>query len=47
MLGQLLDLISLAKINLFEPRFESYDPYDMANYTYSGTWTHTWEPGPK
>jgi hypothetical protein len=25
-LGQLLDLISPAKINLFEPRFESYDP---------------------
>ena len=30
-LGQLLDLISLAKINLFEPRFKSYDPWDMAN----------------
>ena len=30
-LGQLLDLISPAKINFFEPRFESYDPYDMAN----------------
>ena len=25
-LGQLLDLISPAKINLFDPRFESYDP---------------------
>jgi hypothetical protein len=30
-LGQLLDLISPAKINLFEPRFKSYDPWDMAN----------------
>ena len=30
-LGQLLDLICLAKINLFEPRLESYNPYDMAN----------------
>ena len=30
-LGQLLDLISLAEINLFEPRFKSYDPWDMAN----------------
>ena len=25
-LGQLLNLISPAKINLFDPRFESYDP---------------------
>ena len=30
-LGQLLDLISPAKINLFEPRFEFYDPWDMAS----------------
>ena len=30
-LGQLLDLISPTKINLFEPRFKSYDPWDMAN----------------
>jgi hypothetical protein len=30
-LGQLLDLISATKINLFEPRFKSYDPWDMAN----------------
>jgi hypothetical protein len=30
-LGQILDLISLAKINISEPRFESYDPCDMAN----------------
>ena len=29
-LGQLLDLISLSKINLFEPIFESYDPWNMA-----------------
>ena len=29
--GQLLDLISPAKINLFDPRFKSYDPWDMAN----------------
>ena len=29
-LGQLLDLISLGKIFLFEPRFEFYDPWDMA-----------------
>jgi hypothetical protein len=29
--GQLLDLISPATINLFEPRFKSYDPSDMAN----------------
>ena len=29
-MGQLLDLISTAKTNLFEPRFESYDPWDMA-----------------
>ena len=32
-LGKLLDLISLGKINLFEPRFESYDPY--------GTWQNS------
>ena len=31
-LDQLLDLISLAKINISEPRFESYDPWDMANW---------------
>ena len=30
-LGQLLDLISRAKINLFDFRFKSYDPYDMEN----------------
>ena len=30
-LGQLLDLISPAKINISEPRFKSYDPWDMAN----------------
>ena len=30
-LGQLLELISPVKINLFEPRFKSYDSYDMAN----------------
>ena len=30
-LGELLDLISLAKINISEPRFKSYDPWDMAN----------------
>ena len=30
-LGQLLDLISPTKINLFEPRFKSYNPYNMAN----------------
>jgi hypothetical protein len=30
-LGQLLDLISPPKINISEPRFESYDPWDMAN----------------
>ena len=30
-LGQLLDLISLANINISEPRFESYDPWDMTN----------------
>ena len=29
-LGQLLDLISLSKTHLLEPRFESYNPYDMA-----------------
>jgi hypothetical protein len=28
-LGQLLHLISLAKINLFVSRFESYDPWDI------------------
>jgi hypothetical protein len=31
-LGQLLDLISPPKINTSEPRFESYDPCDMANW---------------
>ena len=30
-LGQLLDLISPAKIDISDPRFESYDPWDMAN----------------
>ena len=30
-LGQLLDLISATKINISEPRFESYDPWDMVN----------------
>ena len=30
-LGRLLDLISPAKINISEPRLESYDPWDMAN----------------
>ena len=30
-LGQFLDLISLIKINISEPRFKSYDPWDMAN----------------
>ena len=30
-LGQLIDLKSPAKINLFETRFKSYDPWDMAN----------------
>ena len=30
-LGQLLDLIFLAITNLFEPRLESYNPYDIAN----------------
>ena len=30
-LSQLLDLISPPKINTSEPRFESYDPWDMAN----------------
>ena len=29
--GQLLDLICPAKINLFGPRLESYNPYNMAN----------------
>ena len=29
--GQLFDLISPTKINLFEPRFKSYDLWDMAN----------------
>ena len=27
----ILDIISLAKTNLFEQRFESYNPYHMAN----------------
>ena len=31
-LGQLLDLISLSTINISEPRFKSYDPWDMANW---------------
>ena len=31
-LVQLLDLVSLAKINLFESGFKSYDPWVMANY---------------
>ena len=31
-LGQLLDLISPTKINISEPRLESYDPWDMANW---------------
>ena len=30
-LGQVLDLISPPKTNISEPRFESYDPGDMAN----------------
>ena len=30
-LGQILDLISPAKINISEPRFKSYNPWDMAN----------------
>ena len=30
-LGQLLDLMSPSKINLFDPRFKSYNPWDMAN----------------
>jgi hypothetical protein len=30
-LGQLIDLISPTKINLFKTRFKSYDPWDMAN----------------
>ena len=30
-LGQLLNLICPAKIYLFEPRLESYNPYNMAN----------------
>ena len=30
-LGQVLDLISPPKTNISEPRFESYDPWDMAN----------------
>ena len=30
-LVQLLDLISPVKINLFDPRFKSYDPYNMEN----------------
>jgi hypothetical protein len=34
-LGKLLDLISLAKINISEPRFESYDPWDKATSTAS------------
>ena len=34
-LGQLLDLISPAKINISESRFESYNPWDMATSTAS------------
>ena len=30
--GQLLDLISLARTNLLGPRFNFYDPWDMANW---------------
>ena len=30
-LGHFLDLISPPKINISEPRFELYDPWDMAN----------------
>ena len=30
-LSQLPDLISLARTNLFDPRFKSYDLYDIAN----------------
>ena len=30
-LGQFLDLICPAKINLFEPRLEFYNPFNMAN----------------
>ena len=29
-IGPILDLISLSTINISEPRFESYDPWDMA-----------------
>ena len=29
-LGQLIDLISPAKINLFKTRFKSYDPWELA-----------------
>ena len=32
-LSTLLDLISPAKINISKPRFESYDPWDMATST--------------
>ena len=28
-LGQLLDLISPARVNIFEPRLKSYDPWGM------------------
>ena len=31
-LSQLLNLITLARINLFVSRFEFYDPLDMASY---------------
>ena len=34
-LGKILDLISPDKINLFEPRFKSYDPWNMANWSFS------------
>ena len=30
-LGQILDLISPPKLNLFETRFEFYDPWDMVS----------------
>ena len=30
-LGQLLDLISPPKINISEPKFGLYDPWDLAN----------------
>ena len=30
-MGQILDLISPTKIDISEPRFKSYDPWDMEN----------------